>query len=92
MDVNVDATVVLPAGVCVRACTHPCTCSCCSRNLVNFPMVASMTKVDRIHMERVIGSVIKRLTKDPEFGGSYWWAHLLCHARPCHAIPWLLLP
>ena len=41
-------------------------------------MVGSMTKVDRIHMERVIGSAMKRLTKDPGFGGAY------CSLTPGH--------
>ena len=44
----------------------------CSRNMVGFPLPAAMSRADRVHLERIVGSAIKRLVADGMFGGEYW--------------------
>lgn len=44
----------------------------CSRNISGFPLPAAMSKADRVHLERVVSSAIKRVAADGMFGGQYW--------------------
>ncbi len=41
------------------------------RNLNKFPLPASMSKDDRVHLERDMGAVFDALIADPKFGGMF---------------------
>jgi len=41
------------------------------RNLKKYPLPASMTKEDRINMEKDMGAVFSSLIANPLFGGRY---------------------
>lgn len=41
------------------------------RNLKKYPLPASMTKDDRVNMEKDMGAVFDALIAKPEFGGEY---------------------
>lgn len=42
------------------------------RNLNKYPLPGSMSKSDRINLERDMGAVFKTLIANPDFGGRYY--------------------
>lgn len=42
------------------------------RNLNKYPLPGSMTKSDRVNLERDMGDVFKTLAANPDFGGAYY--------------------
>ena len=43
-----------------------------ARNLRKYPLVAAMTKEDRLNLEKDMGKVFDTLITDPTFGGRYY--------------------
>lgn len=42
------------------------------RNLNKYPLPGSMSKADRVNLERDMGKVFKELISRPEYGGRYY--------------------